>query len=253
MNILRRTMAITALMAVGAGSSRADELNVAVAANFIVPAKKLAIMLQDSLNVAISISSGSTGTLFAQIKNGAPFDVFLSADTTRPEQLEIEGRAVQGSRFTYAIGKLVLWSSRKGFFDNNEGGVLCRKGITHLALTNARTAPYGAAAEQVLGKLCPEYTFTIVKGTNVIQTMQFIQSGNADLGFVALSQIRSLGTVDTGSCWVVPSELYRPLKQQAVLLTTAKESAAAAAFMTFLHSARAKKCITDSGYDVPDE
>jgi molybdate transport system substrate-binding protein len=195
------------------------------------------------------LSFGSTGKLYAQIKNGAPFALFFSADAERPQLLEQEGLAVPGCRFTYAIGKLVLWSPRPGYVDA-EGDVLGRGDFRYLAMANADLAPYGRAAQQVLVArgLDAGLRNRIVRGEDISQTLQFVRSGNADLGFVAWSQVMRPGRPVEGSYWEVPQALYTPIEQQVVLL---KEGETARAFLDFVRSSEAVDLIRSYGYGTP--
>jgi molybdate transport system substrate-binding protein len=240
-----------AIAAIAASAASSAEVSVAVAANFSGPLDKLAAAFEKETGHHLLISSGSSGKLYVQIKAGAPFEVMLSADSERPLRLEKEGAAVAGSRFTYAIGRLVLWSKEPGLVDS-AGAVLAGGGFRHLAVPSPENAPYGAAARQVLQgmdlwqKLAPR----IVQGEDIGQTYQFVATGNAELGFVALSQIRAAGKPQ-GSLWIVPAERYRPIEQQAVLLARGKDDPAARAFLEFLRSAPARALIQEFGYGLP--
>jgi molybdate transport system substrate-binding protein len=249
----RRLVVALALLASATAlrSARAAEVSVAVAANFTAPLDKLAAAFEKASGHHLVISSGSSGKLYLQITAGAPFEVMLSADSERPLRLEKEGAAVAGSRFTYAIGKLVLWSRDPGLVDP-AGAVLAGNRFRHLAIPNPGLAPYGAAARQVLQgldlwqKLAPR----LVQGEDIGQTWQFVATGNAELGFVALSQVRAAGKPQ-GSLWIVPAERYNPIEQQAVLLARGKDDPAARAFLDFLRSAPARALIQDFGYGLP--
>ena len=230
----------------------ADDAQVAVAANFAGTAKQLAERFSASSPHRLRISTGSTGKFYAQIANGAPFDILLSADDETPQRLERENLAAPGTRFTYAIGKLVLWSAAPGVVDGN-GNVLRTAAFRRLAIANPKLAPYGAAAQQAMERLgvWTRAQPRLVLGENIAQTLQFIASGNAELGFVALSQIQDEGKSPSGSHWPVPQPLYDPIRQDAVLLARASGNAAARAFMAFLRSAAARDLIRASGYDLP--
>jgi len=238
-------------LAIAPSLAIAGEANVAVAANFAASAKRLAEEFASGTGHKLALSSGSTGKFYAQIKSGAPFDVFLSADAETPRRLEAEKLAVAGSRFTYALGRLVLWSPRKGFVDA-EGAILHSAGFTRLAIANPRLAPYGAAAKETMEKLglWPALQVRIVQGENIAQTYQFIWSGNAELGFIAYSQLRERGET-SGSYWLVPERLHAPLHQDAVLLVRGVNNAAAGAFLKFLGEMPARKSIQAHGYEVP--
>ncbi len=227
----------------------AGSVTVAVAANFVTPARQIGKAFQQNSEHTVVISSGSTGKLFAQIEHGAPFDLFLAADSRRPQLLEQNGKAVPGSRFTYALGKIVLWSPRPGYVDDR-GDILKQGDFRRLAIANPRLAPYGMAARQVMEKLgvWKGLRGRLVQGENIAQTFQFVASGNASLGFVALAQIRAAG--NSGSVWEIPDELYQPIRQQAVLLQRGKNSAAANAFFHYLQSSEVRELIRNMGYEV---
>lgn len=228
----------------------AAQVQVAVAANFFAPMKLLAEDFEKATGHKAVLTSGATGKFYAQIKSAAPFDVFLAADDETPKRLEQEGAAVAGSRFTYAIGKLVLWSADPDLVDRN-GEVLKRGKFAHIALAAPKLAPYGAAAIEtmtrlgLLASLRPRF----VQGENLGQTFSFVATGNAELGFVALSQVLENGKLKSGSAWIVPANLYEPIRQDAVLLGRAKDNPAATALMSFLQSDRAQAAIRSFGYE----
>jgi molybdate transport system substrate-binding protein len=225
------------------------EVNVAVAANFTAPMNVIAASFEKDTGHQARLAFGSTGRFYAQIKNGAPFHVLLSADDETAAKLVQEGAADAGSRFTYAIGSLVLWSSKSGFVDD-KGEVLRRGPHGKLAIANPKTAPYGRAAIETLTKLgllsAAEPRF--VQGESIAQTFQFVSSGNADLGFVALSQVMQDGKVRQGSAWIVPAELHDPIRQDAVLLTGGRGNPAAQALLAYLKGDKAKGVIRSYGY-----
>lgn len=233
------------------GSASADEVQVAVAANFIAPMKIIAADFEKASGHKTALSFGATGKFYAQIKNGAPFDVMLAADDETPAKLEKEDLGVAGSRFTYAIGKLVLWSAKPGFVDD-KGDVLKKGGFAHIALANPKLAPYGAAAVEVMtklglvGSLEPKF----VQGENIGQTFQFVSTGNAELGFVALSQVYEDGKFKSGSGWIVPANMHAQIRQDAVLLSKGKNNAAAVALLKYLRTDKAKAVIKSFGYDL---
>ncbi|MDD5366046.1 MAG: molybdate ABC transporter substrate-binding protein [Gallionellaceae bacterium] len=237
------------LATLAAGLVHADEIQVAVAANFTAPMKAIAAEFEKDTGHKASLAFGASGKFYAQIKNGAPFQVFLSADDEKPAKLEQEGLAVPGSRFTYAIGTLVLWSAKPGFVDA-KGEVLKKGNFEHLALASPKLAPYGAAAVEVMDKLGLTASLQpkFVQGENIAQTQQFIVTGNAELGFVALSQVMKDGKVSEGSAWVVPANLHTPIRQDAVILANGKGNAAAEALMKYLKSAKAAAIIKSYGY-----
>ena len=241
----------SALLFFTAGSLHAAEAQVAVAANFAEPVKAIAAVLEKTTGHTLKISVGATGGLYAQIKNGAPFDVMLAADTKTPAQLEADGLAQPGSRFTYATGKLVLWSADAAKVDS-QGAVLRGSGFRKLAVANPKTAPYGAAAIEVIDKLGLSAALTpkLVQGESIGQTYNFAFTGNAEVAFVAMSQVLDGGRLKGGSMWVVPQNLYAPIQQDAVLLKRGANNEAAKALMTLLQSPNIKTLIRSYGYDL---
>lgn len=231
-------------------AARADAVQVAVAANFTAPMQQIAAEFERDTGHRALLSFGSTGKFYAQIKNGAPFQVLLSADDETPARLEQEGLGVAGTRFTYAIGTLVLWSARDDFVDA-AGEVLKKNAFQHLAIANPRLAPYGVAAVQVLDRLGLHAALKprLVQGENIGQAYQFVASGNAELGFVALSQVMKDGRITGGSAWIVPAGLHAPIRQDAVMLAPGKNSAAAQALMKYLRQPRARAIIKAYGYN----
>lgn len=217
----------------------------AVAANFTRPMQRLTKQFERQTGYVIRTSSASTGALFAQISHGAPYDLFLAADAARPGRLEQAGLTVPGSRFTYAIGELVLWAPRRGTVSEQ---VLKQDDFDHLAIADPRTAPYGAAAKQVLVSLhlWPAIAPRLVRGESINQAYQFVVSGNAALGLVARSQL----VAARGATWPVPQKLYRPLTQQAVLLKHGQDNPSARAFMQYLKT-KARSIIARFGYRLP--
>lgn len=246
-----RSLASLAGLALLAFNVHAAEVKVAVAANFTAPMQRIAQLFEAETGHKAVLSFGATGALYAQVKNGAPFQVFLSADAKTPEKMENEGLAVAGSRFTYAVGKLALWSRDPALVDG-QGEVLRTGGFERIALANPKLAPYGAAAVEtmtrlgVLEALRPKF----VQGDNIAQTYQFAATGNAQLGFVALSQVTADGKIKEGSAWLVPAGLYSPIRQDAALLANAKDDPAAQALMAFLRSEPAHAVIRAFGYDL---
>lgn len=225
------------------------ELRIAAASNFAPTLAELARRFEEEQHIRVVIVSGSTGKLYAQIKNGAPFDLFLAADERRPLALDDEGEIVAGSRFTYAIGKLVLWSPIEGYVAA-DGNPLVPRDCRHLAIANPKLAPYGRAAEEVLRArgMWDSLSDQFVRGESVGQAFQFVDSQNAQAGFVAYSQVKRPGQEVAGSHWLVPQDLYAPIKQQAVLLN---DSAAAASFIKFMRSESAVEILTGYGYEAP--
>jgi molybdate transport system substrate-binding protein len=229
--------------------ARAETVRVAVAANFSAAMEKIAADFAKATGHEAELSFGATGKFYAQIKNGAPFGVLLSADTSTAERLEREALGIPGTRRTYAIGKLVLWSAQPGVVDP-KGDVLKKGTFKHLALANPETAPYGAAAVQVLTKLdlLQALKPKLVQGENIAQAYQFAASGNAELGFVALSQVIKGGKITEGSAWMVPPELYDPIRQDAILLSAGKANPAATALLDYLKGDEARAVILSYGY-----
>ena len=232
-------------------SAWADEVQVAVAANFTAPIQAIAKDFEKDTGHKLVAAYGATGQFYAQIKNGAPFEVFLAADDSTPAKLESEGDSVKGSRFTYAVGTLALWSAKPGYVDA-KGEVLQKNAFKHLSIANPKAAPYGLAATQVLDKLkLTEVTKAkLVEGQNITQAFQFVSTGNAELGFVALSQIYKDGKVTEGSAWIVPSSLHEPIKQDALILNKGKDSAAAKALVEYLKGPKAAAVIKSYGYEI---
>lgn len=246
----RRAVAGVLLLVVGAaGAARADEVQVAVAANFAAPMRRIAAGFARATGHVALLSYGASGRFYAQIRNGAPFEVLLSADDETPRRLEAEGAAVAGSRFTYAIGRLVLWSARPGLVDG-AGAVLRQGGFARLSIANPKTAPYGAAAVETLRALGLHDVLAgrIVQGENVAQAHQFVASGNAELGFVALAQVMQGGAVAVGSAWLVPQSLHAPIRQDAVLLERGRGRPAAIALLAYLRGDAARAVMRDFGY-----
>ncbi|MGE8418271.1 Molybdate-binding periplasmic protein precursor [compost metagenome] len=232
-------------------SAWADEVQVAVAANFTAPIQAIAKDFEKDTGHTLVAAYGATGQFYAQIKNGAPFEVFLAADDSTPAKLENEGASVKGSRFTYATGTLALWSATPGYVDD-KGEVLKKNSFKHLAIANPKAAPYGLAATQVLDKLqlTDAIKGKIVEGQSITQAFQFVSTGNAELGFVALSQIYKDGKVTEGSAWIVPANLHEPIKQDAVILNKGKDSAAAKALVEYLKGPKAAAVIKSYGYQI---
>jgi len=234
------------------GFCHADQVNVAVASNFSAPMNAIAAEFARDTGHKASLSFGSSGKFYAQIRNGAPFQMFFSADDEAPAKLEREGLTVPGSRFNYAIGTLVLWSAKPGLVDA-KGEILKSGQFNKLALANPRLAPYGAAAVETLTALglLAAIEAKFVFGENIAQTWQFASTGNADLGFVALSQVMKDGKVSAGSAWIVPAKLHPPIRQDAVILASGKGNVAAEALAKYLKSDKAKTMIRSYGYEIP--
>ena len=226
-----------------------EEALVAVASNFAEPAAELAKLFEAETTYTVTLTPGATGKHYTQIVNGAPFDLFLSADDERTAQLEKDGKVLPGTRFVYAVGRLALWSPKPGFVDP-EGKILQTDSYTRLAIASPDLAPYGAAARQVLVKLgaWEKAEKRLVFGTNIAQAYQFVESGNAEMGFVAWSQLKRLPPDKRGSFWLVPAGMHDPIRQEAVLL---RDTPPARAFLTFLRTPRARLLIASHGYDLP--
>ncbi len=237
------------LLALAGFSVHAAEVSVAVAANFTAPMHKLAALFEQASGHKALLAFGSTGKFYAQIRNGAPFQLLLAADEQTPAKLESEGLAVAGTRFTYAVGKLVLWSAQPALVEA-QGAVLRTGSFRRLALADPKLAPYGVAAVETLtrmGLLAP-LTPRLVYGESIAQAYQFVASGNAELGFVALSQVYADGRIGSGSGWIVPSDLHAPIRQDAVLLRSGEQQEAARALLAFLRSDAALAVIRSFGY-----
>lgn len=232
-------------------SAQAETTLVAVASNFTKPMEDIAAEFGKATGHQAKLTFGASGKFVSQFENGAPFEVFLSADSEKPEKLEKDGLAVAGSRFTYAIGTLVLWSAQPGYVDA-EGAVLKNGTFKHLAIAAPKLAPYGVAAMEVLQKLgvADAVKSRLVQGENTGQAQQFISSGNAELGFIGLSQVLENGKITQGSAWVVPAEYHAPIRQDAVLLKLGEQNPAAIALLDYLKSAPAQAIIKKYGYEL---
>lgn len=245
----RRIVLLAGVLILGfAAPALAAETQVAVAANFTEPARQIAARFKARTGHTASLSFGSSGQFYAQIANGAPFQVFLSADVERPQKAETDGLAVPGTRFTYATGRLVLYSKTPGLVDGR-GAVLKGGKFEKVAIADPKAAPYGLAAVETMKKMGVYDTLApkIVQGSSITQAYQFVQTGAAEIGFVALSQVV---TEKGGSRWVAPENLHTPIDQQAVLLKTGADSVAAKAFLQFLKGPEAKAIIKRYGYQV---
>lgn len=247
-------ISLAVALAFSVTSAWAEDVHVAVAANFTKPMETIAADFEKATGNKVVASFGSSGKLLEQIKNGAPFEVFLSADQGKPKKAEDEELDVAGSRFTYAIGKLVLWSAKPRFVDDK--GTILKTGsdFQHIAIANPETAPYGKAAMETMTKLgvLEALQPKIVQGDSIAQTKEFVSSGNAELGFVALSQVIKDGKVGEGSSWMIPADLYSPMNQDAILLKTGESSAAAKALMDYLKSDEVRAVIESFGYALPE-
>lgn len=250
MNTFKPTILALTLLSANA-AVLADDVQVAVAANFTAPMKEIAAGFEKETGHVVKAAYGSTGKFYAQITNGAPFEALLAADAATPSKLVEEGAAVGDSQFTYATGSLVLWSSKPDFVDD-AGKVLGTGDFNKVAIANPKTAPYGAAAIEVLTGLglLEQVQPKFVTGENIAQTFQFVSTGNADLGFVALSQIMKDGKITGGSAWIIPGELHEPIRQDAVVLEKGKDKPAVAALMDYLKGEEAKAIIKAFGYEI---
>lgn len=242
-------LALVLMASAAINGASAEEIHAAVAANFTAAMKDIVAKYEEQSENTVTLSFGSSGKILAQIQNGAPFQIFFSADQAKPEALEQAGSTVEGSRYTYAIGSLALWSAKADFVDADLTK-LKSGDYNKLALANPKLAPYGQAAIETLEAL--DLTQATqdkwVQGENIAQTYQFVASGNADMGFVALSQIMDKGHVTEGSSWIVPAELYNPIRQDAVILKTAQDNEAVKDFMNYMQSDTAHAIIQSYGY-----
>ena len=245
--LLRKLLVLAALAA--STWARAAEVQVAVAANFAAPMQRIAEAFAAASGHVAKVASGATGKFYSQIGAGAPFEVLLSADDETPRKLVAEGHAVAGTQFTYAIGKLVLWSPQPGLVDD-QGAVLASDRFRHIAIANPRLAPYGAAGYEVLKArgLAQALAPRVVLGETIAQTFQFVATGNAELGFVALSQVGGPGKPVSGSYWIVPPSLYGEIRQDAVLLKAGEANPAARALLAYLKTDAARQVIASYGY-----
>jgi molybdate transport system substrate-binding protein len=244
---------LTTWLFLSAFTAQADTVLVAVASNFTKPMTEIAAAFEKATGHSADLSFGSSGKFVSQLENGGPYEVFLSADDKNPMKLEQTGLAVENSRFTYALGTLVLWSATPSLVDD-QGQILSKGGFKHLALADPKLAPYGAAAVQVLKNLgvFDKLQHLFVQGENIAQTHQFISTGNAELGFIALSQVIDNGRIDTGSGWIIPNDRYKPIRQDAVLLKNGAENPAAQALLKFLKSPEALEIIKKYGYGLAE-
>lgn len=251
-SIYSRSLLLASLMLVSTVVSAATTL-VAVAANFTKPMTEIAEAFEKTTGHTAKLSFGSSGKFVSQMENGAPFEVFLSADESGPQKLEQDGFTVSGTRSIYALGKLVLWSATPDWVDD-QGKVLGSGNFKHIAIADPKLAPYGVAAIEVLKhrELVEKMQPLIVWGENIAQTQQFVSTGNAELGFIALSQVIENGKIASGSGWIVPAADYQPIKQSVVLLTSGAENPAAKALMDYLKSPVALAIIEKYGYDLPN-
>jgi molybdate transport system substrate-binding protein len=249
---MHRSVPLLAAGLLAAGVADAAQVRVAVASNFAQPMQRIAEAFTAATGHVVQVSTGSTGKLHAQVKNGAPFEVLIAADESAPGKLIAEGHAVAGSNVTYALGRLVLWSARPGFVDD-QGAVLASDQVKHVAIASPKVAPYGAAAMQVIRArgLADALARKLVTGESVGQAHQFVATGNADVGFVAWSQVALPGRPVAGSYWLVPASLVGEIRQDAVLLDAGRSNPAAKALLSFLAGDAARQVIRDFGYVAP--
>ena len=227
----------------------AEQVQVAVATNFTAPLQAIAAEFEKDTGHSVVASFGATGQLYAQIQHGAPFEMLFSADASTPARLDSEGQGVSGSRFTYAVGSLVLWSATPGYLDGSDAALKANQ-FRRLAIAEPKTAPYGLAAIQVLEKLglTEAVQGKLVTGQSIAKALHFIATGNAELGFVALSQVYQDGQLSSGSAWIVPAELHTPIRQDALILKKGEHNPAAAAFMDYIKGEKAARIIQSYGY-----
>lgn len=250
--MLKRLIVAAVLAVATTLPARAGEVLVAVAANFAEVVEELKPAFEKSSGHTLQATTGSTGKLYAQIKAGAPFQLLLSADAKTPELLESENAGAPGSRFTYAVGKLTLWSSDPSRISADGAFALRASDVRHIAIANPDLAPYGAAAREVLQALGLWDTLKskIVMGQNIGQTHAMVATGNAQLGFVALSAVLGPRATDKGSRWDVPQNLFKPIQQDVILLNAGRGSDAAVAFLAFLKTPEARAVIERYGYGI---
>ena len=244
---MQKLLGCCAALVLSTSPAQADTVAAAVAANFSAPMQAIAPLFAQATGHEAQLSFGATGKFYAQINNGAPFDVLLSADSSTPSKLAAEKRAVATSQITYAQGQLLLWSAQPGYVDG-AGAVLKTGTWKHLALANPKLAPYGAAGQEVLQQLGVDATGRTVLGENIAQTYQFVASGNAQLGFVAASQGMKDGQLQSGSAWVIPQALYSPIRQDAIVLEHGRNNPAAQALLDYLQTPAARAIMQAYGY-----
>jgi molybdate transport system substrate-binding protein len=251
---MRRNLVFVFLQIALLISIQAAEVTVAVASNFSLPMRKIVSQFEAESGHKVRLSLGSTGAFYAQIKNSAPFHLLLAADQETPARLEKEGLGLADTRFTYAQGRLVLWSRQAERVDV-EGEILKTGRFQKLALANPKLAPYGVAAMETLQSLSltEQLKSKFVQGENISQAYQFVETENAQIGFVAMSQVFSEGKLLKGSAWIVPTQLYSPIQQDAILLVAGQKNSAAIALMRYLKTDRAKSVMSAYGYSHPTQ
>jgi molybdate transport system substrate-binding protein len=248
---LFRHLLVAACASLAVATATAGEVQVAVAANFTAPMRKIAAAFNADTGHHARLSFGSTGLFYAQIRSGAPFQVLLAADDETPAKLARQGFATADSRITYATGRLVLWSATPTLVDD-QGAVLEKRDLGRIALANPKLSPYGAAAIETLTRLGALQRLQphFVQGENIGQAFQFVSTGNAALGFVALSQVMQDGRLSRGSAWIVPSNLHAPLRQDAIQLTKGRNNPAASALVEYLRGEKSRAIIRSFGYET---
>ncbi|MDT0498090.1 molybdate ABC transporter substrate-binding protein [Algiphilus sp. W345] len=233
-------------------AAQAADATIAVAANFAAPVEQLVEAFEQQTGHSLRVSSGSTGSLYTLITQGAPFDLLIAADQARPQRLIDEELAVRETRCTYAVGRLVLWSRDADRIGDDPKPALTDSALRHLAIANPDTAPYGAAAREVLTRLgvWTQLQSRLVRGMDIGQTYHMVATANAELGFVAASSLAAAGDEAGGSRWTVPDDLHTPLAQDAVLLKRGRDNAAAIGFLRYLGSENAQRSIRRFGYEI---
>jgi len=248
---IKNTVSLIVVLFVFLKHTFAADIFIAVASNFSAPMQKIGPLYEKESGNKVIMSLGSTGGFYAQIKNGAPYQILLSADVETPNKLAQEGFAIKETQFTYASGRLALWSAKENYVDA-AGNILKTQPFEKLAMANPKLAPYGLAAIETLKNLnlLSRLESKIVQGDSIAQAYQFVSTQNAPLGFIALSQVFLDGKISHGSAWIVPHHLYSPIHQDAILLKTGKDNEAAKSLMNFMKSARTKSIIASFGYDL---
>jgi molybdate transport system substrate-binding protein len=249
---MRRNLVLIFLQITLLISIQAAEVTVAVASNFSLPMRKIVAQFEADFGHKVRLSFGSTGAFYSQIKNGGPFHLLVAADQETPARLEKEGLGLAGTRFTYAQGRLVLWSRQAGLVDR-EGEILKAGHFQKLALANPKLAPYGVAAMETLSSmgLTEQLKSKFVQGENISQAYQFVETENAQIGFVAMSQVFFEGKLLKGSAWIVPPQLYSPIQQDAILLLAGQQNSVAIELMRYLKTDKAKSVMSAYGYSHP--
>jgi molybdate transport system substrate-binding protein len=249
---MRRNLVLIFLQITLLISIQAAEVTVAVASNFSLPMRKIVAQFEADFGHKVRLSFGSTGAFYSQIKNGGPFHLLVAADQETPARLEKEGLGLAGTRFTYAQGRLVLWSRQAGLVDR-EGEILKAGHFQKLALANPKLAPYGVAAMETLSSmgLTEQLKSKFVQGENISQAYQFVETENAQIGFVAMSQVFFESKLLKGSAWIVPPQLHSPIQQDAILLLAGQKNSVAIELMRYLKTDKAMSVMSAYGYSHP--